>query len=265
MFQDKIRISAVSYLNTLPFIYGIKNFGLPQNFSFELNYPSICAQKLIDDEVDISLIPVAAIPKLREAFFITDYCIGAFKQVKTVLLLSDVPLGDIKVILLDYQSRTSVNLVQVLARKYWNISPEWHGSAIGFENKIKGQVAGVVIGDRTFDLTPAHKYVYDLSAEWYKFTGLPFVFAAWVANKPLDKEPVDLLNHSLAYGVSRIDEVVADYQNEYPDSGIDLYTYFTENISFAFDKKKKESLRLFYQSMIELSLLTEKEVSGLIF
>jgi chorismate dehydratase len=196
---------------------------------------------------------------VKQPYFITDYCIGAFNEVRSVLLLSDVPLNEIKFVLLDYQSRTSVNLVKVLANKYWKIEPEWIPAEKDFEKNIKGNKAGVVIGDRTFELYHQFKYVYDLSSEWYKFTGLPFVFATWVANKKIAADFISQFNESLKFGISHIREVVDEFNKQNPVSEIDLYAYLTENISFLFDKEKKESLKLFYKFLSELKLIPENQ------
>jgi len=255
MKKDKIKISAVSYLNTLPFLYGLNNSGILDNFVFELDIPSICAKKLIDDQVDIALIPVAGIPYVKNPVFISNYCLGAYKQVKSVILFSDVPLEQIESVYLDYQSRTSVNLVQVLALKHWKINPKWINSFEGFETEISGRKAGVIIGDRTFSIKKDYKYVYDLSMEWYNLTGLPFVFATWVANKPIYDEFVDQFNRALQFGLDHIDLVVKEYVQMNPDSKIDLKDYLTNNISYLLDEPKKKSIKLFYQYMIELGLL----------
>jgi chorismate dehydratase len=255
--MNKIRISAISYLNTLPFLYGINHSNLLSDFEFELDYPAISAQKVIENKVDIALIPVAAIPLVKQVHFISDYCIGAHHEVKSVLLLSDVPLSRIKSVLLDYQSRTSVNLVKVLANKYWNISPEWIPAKVGFENNISGNTAGVVIGDRTFSLYHDHPYVYDLSSEWYKLTNMPFVFATWVSNKKISSEFIERFNEALKFGISHIQEVTEDYYRNNPNSGIDLYAYYTKNISYNFDPEKKKALMLFYQYLLELLLIPE--------
>jgi chorismate dehydratase len=263
MRNDIIRISAVSYLNTLPFLYGIEHSNLLNNIEFKLDYPSICAQKLIDNQVDISLIPVASTPLVKNAYFISDYCIGAHNEVKSVLLLSEVPLSEIKTVLLDYQSSTSVNLVRVLAHKYWKVSPEWIKAEKGFENSISGNIAAIVIGDRTFSLIHQYKYVYDLSAEWYKFTGMPFVFATWAANKEISSEFLNQFNQVLKFGISHLKEVADKYHKEYPNSNIDLYKYLTENISFLFNQEKKESLKLFYSYLFELQLIPENPIHSL--
>ena len=188
MEVQKIRVSAVSYLNTLPFLYGINNSEIKSQLDLSLDMPSDCAKKLLSGEVDLGLVPVAILPQLKEYHIVSDYCIGAVGNVDSVALYSDVPLNEIKEIYLDYQSKTSVNLVQILAEKYWNISPKWINAKAGFENKIQGTTAAIIIGDRTFNLPKSYQYKYDLAEQWLEFTGLPFVFACWVANKELLKK-----------------------------------------------------------------------------
>src|ERR1039458_6553628 len=104
---DKIKISVVSYLNSKPFIYGLQHSTFLNEIDLQLDIPSVCAQKLIDGQVDIGLIPVAALPQLKDPYIITDYCIGAEGKVASVMLYSNVPLHEITAILLDYQSKTS--------------------------------------------------------------------------------------------------------------------------------------------------------------
>ncbi len=252
MDQRKLKISAVSYLNTLPFLYGIKNSKLIEKTIFEQDIPSVCASKLLNNEVDIALVPIAVIPLMNESYIISDYCIGASGKVKTVLLLSDVPLNKIKSIFLDYQSGTSVNLIKILAQKYWKIDLAWKNTTKGYENEIKGQNAGLVIGDRTFHLEKNYKYVYDLAEEWEKFTLLPFVFAAWVSNKPINKEFITQFNKALLYGLENIDLVVSEFYSAFPDCKIDMHEYFTQYISYKLDGKKKQAMKVFFEELNEI-------------
>jgi chorismate dehydratase len=91
-----------------------------------------------------------------------------------------------KEVLLDYQSRTSVELMKLLARKFWNISPKWTSTNPGFIDKELPRDAGMlVIGDRNFLMKNKFAYEYDLAQVWYEYSGLPFVFAAWVSKKPV--------------------------------------------------------------------------------
>ena len=255
MDKSKIRISAVSYLNTLPFLFGIKNSGLTRRIIFEQDIPSVCASKLISKQVDIALVPVAVIPLMNESFIISDYCIGASGSVKTVLLLSDVPLDKIESVYLDYQSRTSVNLIKILAGKYWKIKPRWKKTQKGYENKIHGKNAGLIIGDRTFHLEKDYQYVYDLADEWEKYTKLPFVFAAWVSNKPIDENFVAEFNKALNFGIEHIDKVVSEYYSAFPNSKIDLQKYFTQHISYHLDTNKKIAMKRFFMDLESINLL----------
>ena len=143
--MKKIKVSAVNYLNSQPFIFGLKNSAIKDQIELELDIPSVCAEKLLEEKADIGLVPVAVLPELDEYHFISDYCIGSDGAVGSVLLLSDVPLNEIKNVLLDYQSKTSVLLVQVLAEKFWNIKPHWSSADVDFEKQIQGSTAGVVI------------------------------------------------------------------------------------------------------------------------
>ncbi len=83
--MGKIRISAVKYANTYPFMYGLVESGFEKKVILQTDHPADCASKLIGDKVDIGLIPVAALPLLKEYQIISDYCIGAEKNVRTVL------------------------------------------------------------------------------------------------------------------------------------------------------------------------------------
>src|ERR1043166_8619691 len=110
--REKIKISAVAYLNSKPFIYGLEHSRVLDQIDLQLDIPSECARKLINNEVEIGLVPVAVLPLIRDRQIISDYCIGAVGKVNSVMLYSDVPLDEIRTVLLDYQSRTSVTLVK---------------------------------------------------------------------------------------------------------------------------------------------------------
>lgn len=246
----KVKISIVSYSNTLPFLYGLRQSDLINDIDLQLDIPSKCAEKLLTNQVDIGLVPVAILPQLPEYYILSDFCIGANKKVNSVILVSDVPLEEIDTILLDYQSKTSINLVQVLAKEYWKISPKFKHATVGFENNINGKTAAVIIGDRTFNLSKPYQYIYDLAEEWYKFTGLPFAFACWVANKPISPEFVGKLNQALAFGVNHIQEAIKLSNN----NGItfdQLQNYLTNDISYELTNDKRKSIQLFLDYLAE--------------
>jgi len=248
-----VKISAVSYLNTFPFIYGLENSGYLQDFVIEKDIPAVCAEKLISNKVDIGLIPVAVIPQIKTAEIITDYCIGATSKVKTVLLLSKKPLNEISKIYLDFESRTSVQLVKVLAQNYWKINPKWEKLHQNFAHTLNDDEAVVLIGDKTFNATAFYPYIYDLASEWNDFTALPFVFACWVANKKLPNDFLTNLNNALNFGVNHINETIAFFKESIP-ANADAKSYFTNNISYLLDDPKRKGMKLFFQYLKELKI-----------
>ncbi len=149
-------------------------------------------------------------------------------------------------VLLDYQSKTSVTLVQVLNKHFWKKNIQFINASEGFEKQINNTTGAVIIGDRTFGLTE-HPYQYDLSEEWQKYTGLPFVFACWVSNIPLEKTFIEEFNQALTYGVSHIKEAVAEKPNN--TKGFDAYDYLKNKISYHLDADKRKALIKFLELM----------------
>jgi len=238
------KVSAVSYLNTLPFIYGLKTSELINSINLQLDYPAICADKLINSEVDIALVPITVIPKLKYHQIISNYCIGSDGAVDTVCLYSNVPISEIKKITLDYQSRTSVALLKVLLKEYWDLNTELIKAEVGFEDTINGENAALVIGDRAFDLNHKYKYVYDLSALWKEMTGLPFVFACWVAIKDLPNQFLSDFNAALQNGLNNIDKAILMEVDNYP-SCVSPEEYLNNKISYNFNEEKQKGMNLF--------------------
>jgi len=208
-------------------------------------HPGIIADQLLNNQIDIGLVPVAIIPKLNKSYLITDYCIGTEGEVASVAIFSDVPLEEVETLLLDYQSRTSINLAKILIKEYWKINIKLVNAGADYRNEIKGTTAGVVIGDRALEQQKISKYSYDLGSAWKAHTGMPFVFAAWVANKTIDNDFVDAFNSANAYGVNHIDEVLESVVYEH----YDLRKYYTKNLSYQYTEDKKKGLDLFLQKL----------------
>jgi len=251
--MDKIRISAVKYANTYPFIYGLKESGFDKRVILETDHPADCAAKLIDGRVDIGLIPVAVLPLLKEYHIISDYCIGANWNVRTVMLLSNCPFEEIRNIYLDYHSRSSVNLTKVLAKNSWKREFSWINTSKAFDfRNIGPNEAVVLIGDQCFEFENSFRYKIDLAREWKEFSGLPFVFACWTANKVLDNEFIKDFNEALQLGVNNIDAVVEKFGKTGIIKGEILSTYLVENIDYNFNDEKKAGLKLFLELMGKL-------------
>jgi chorismate dehydratase len=248
--EKRIRVGAVSYLNTKPLLWGIQHSEISRWVSLSENYPAEVARQLKSNEIDLGLVPVAIIPELDEYYIISDYCIGANGKVASVSLFSQVPLEQVETVLLDYQSRTSVALAKILFKNHWHRQPEFMPAYPGYENEIKGKTAGVVIGDRAFVQRQHSLFEYDLSDTWKKMTGLPFVFAAWIANKELPEAFIDGFNRANEAGLKEINRVIA--QN--PLSDYDLREYFTKNLSYKLDEPKRAGLAMFLDYLRRINL-----------
>jgi chorismate dehydratase len=244
--MDKIRISAVRYANTYPFIYGLTERGFDKKSVLETDHPSDCAAKVISGRSDLGLIPVAAIPFIHEPHIIGDYCIGTNGKVRTVQLMGNSILKDAEKIYLDYRSRTSVNLIKIIARNYWKKNFSWINTSEGFDFKsIMKNEATVLIGDQCFELEDFYRYKCDLGEEWKKFSGLPFVFACWVSNKPLPPDFIEDFNDALSLGVKNIDLVADRFGKSGSITGTELIDYLTVNIDYPLNDEKKKAMNLF--------------------
>lgn len=207
------------------------------------DYPANLARDLKNGSIDLGLVPVAVIPELKQWFLNGSYCIGATGAVASVCLFSETPLEKVTKVLLDYQSRTSVELAKLMLRDHWKIAPELVAAGPGYQDQINGTTAGLVIGDRSFEQRLISRYVYDLGEAWKAHTGLPFVFAAWISNRPLDEDFVRRFDEANAVGLSRLDEVIA----RHPYKMFDLRKYYTECISYELDEPKKRGLEKFLE------------------
>ncbi|MBX3242311.1 MAG: menaquinone biosynthesis protein [Chitinophagaceae bacterium] len=252
--SSRIRVGIINYLNVLPFLYGLKKSPVMDMAELVETYPSELAQMLLDDRVDIGIVPVAILPEMKNYHIISDFCIGCDGPVASVCLFSQAPLEEIETVWLDYQSRTSVALAQILLEDYWKIKPVLRDAGgEEFRRRIKDNTAGLVIGDRALEQRAQSAYMYDLGAAWKDYTGSGFVFAAWVANKELPREFTVMFNDALASGLQQIDEVVRE--NPYPL--FDLDSYYRNNVSYVFDDRKKAGMEMFLSRLNKMKTIAE--------
>jgi len=242
---EKIKISIVNYTNTLPFKWALKRSALLEKVDLQEDIPSICAQKLKYKQVDLALVPVALLAELDNYFIETDYCIGANGKVDSVKLYSQLPLEEIKTITLDYQSRSSITLTKVLMKFFWKLPVEYVEAKPGFEEQIKDTNAAVIIGDRTFGLEGKYTYEFDLAEEWKKFTGMPFVFAAWVSTEKLADNFIREFNAVLKQGLDNVIQAVNEGSDVKNLSKEDTLNYLTQRIDYRLDEDKRKALHLF--------------------
>ncbi len=239
--MSKTKVSVVSYLNSKVFIKGLVPNAQHQ-FDISLDIPSLCAQKLIENTVDIGLIPIAVIPEIANATIISNYCISADGAVNSVFLFSNTKLPLINKIYLDKHSRTSNLLCIILASEYWNLKVVFTDENLD-EISLKEGEAFVLIGDRTFDKINTFSTQLDLAEQWKAYTGLPFVFAAWVSNKKIEEEVLQQFNTLLQDGFLFLEDVISENTLSF----FDVNDYLKNKIEYNLNDEKRKAIELYLQ------------------
>ena len=238
----KSKVAMVSYKNTLPFLYGLEHHPDHVFFDVELLHPAACSDAFANGDKDIALVPVAFLEHRTDYKIISDFCIGSDGPVNSVAILSNKPIQELKKIILDNHSMTSNRLSKILLENYWNLEMDFSKEDVskGIEN-LSEDTGVVMIGDKVFAHQSKFQFKYDLGEIWKKMTGLPFVFAVWIARKNLPIERTDKLNQVLAFGVSSIDAILKtkSYNN------FNLEQYLKVNLEFNFSSTNKQGLELF--------------------
>jgi len=232
MPERKYRIVLVNYLNTLPMLEGIRT-ALGDRVELILAHPADCAGILFRGEADYGLVPVGALLDRPDWRRVTSLGIGCDGPVDTVCLFGQSPVTEWKEVLLDYQSRTSVLLTRYLLRAHWGLDIPVREARPGYEDQISGTTGGLIIGDRAIRSLVHFPYVYDLGEAWKAHTGLPFVFALWVARTIEDAGFEAGLEAALTEGLRHRPEIARARQADYPD--FDLDRYYRERIRYHVD------------------------------
>lgn len=243
-----VRIAAIKYLNTVPFIFGMEACGLSKEVEMRFCTPAESADLLMEGKADIGIVPAAVVPELKDSEIVSDYCIGATGKVASVLLCSGRPVGEVDRIYLDKESRTSVLLTRFLCREKWHINPEYVPFDFSSDD-IDPEKTYLLIGDKALARGREFRYVYDLAEEWTAAKNLPFVFAVWAASRRLPEDFIRKFNQALKYGVSHIEEAVQKYNNQFPEDY--ACSYLKENISFIFDRTKRAGLSEYWRVALE--------------
>lgn len=262
--MTKIKIAAVSYLNSVPFIYGINESGAI-DAELILAPPAECARMLREGEVEVALTPVAALPSLGVgeedgARIITSHCIGSVGAVRSVALLSDEPLDQIQRIWLDTESQTSIKLLAHLCENHFKITPQWHMlSDVERLAHPKDGDAFLLIGDKVFEQEEVFEYTVDLALEWNKATSLPFAFAVWCARDNVEESVEEELEEALTWGVEHAFEALSALRSDVEmEEG---YRYLTENIDTLFDNAKRQAMEVFLHSTSKIVLSYDNNIS----
>jgi chorismate dehydratase len=242
-----VRVGVVSYLNSLPLVHGLRH-SLAGEAELVLDYPSRLPSLLSSGAVEIAMLPVAAMPHIAGARLAADYGIAADGPVASVALFSQVPMDEIEEVMLDNESCTSVALAQLLLRDFWRKDVKLRPAQPGYIEQISGRTAGVIIGDRALQHGNRFAYRWDLAAAWKEWTGLPFIFAAWVSVRDLPPGFIQRFNAANEDGMLHIPQVVAAHAQ----APYDVAAYFRDNLRFRLTPQMREGMAMFLQRLATL-------------
>jgi len=204
------RVSAVSYLNTSPLVWGMLHGPERGRFHLEFHLPAGCADQLASGAADIGIVPSFELTR-QDLEIIPGAGIACHGPVRSILLISSRPAAGIRTLALDSSSRTSVELARVILERRYGVTPECISHAPDLDAMLRVCDAALIIGDPALRIDPAGLpwHVHDLGAEWVEATGLPMVFAVWAARKGVaNAEVVAAFQRSCRYGLEHLEEIV---------------------------------------------------------
>lgn len=257
MMSRAVRIGAVRYLNSKPLIYRLEE--LAPRAELRLDVPSRLADELAAGELDVALIPSIEYFRGRDYCVVPGMSIAAYGPVLSVKLYCRVPVQEVRTIALDEASRTSVALTRILLDRWHGLRPQSRPLPLGTPAEETDADAVLVIGDRAIrPLELGQVATYDLGEAWLKESGLPFVFAMWVARQDADLgEVTRALRQAKLQGTRNVQAIA---EREGPPLGLSVaecVRYLTEYIRFDFGPREFEGLKLFYESAVDLGLAPE--------
>ena len=260
----KPKVSVVKYLNTVPLIWGMLKGEQRGKFDLSFTTPASCADAVLSGEADVGIIPSIEYQRMDDAEIVGGVSIASKDRVRSVLLLSKAPIEKIRTVALDDSSRTSIALLDILMRRFYGRAVDSIPRAPDPDEMLKRADAALVIGDPALAYDGQVAEVYDLAAEWKKFTGLPFVFALWAgrAGAKLAALRKDF-EESRDFGLARVDEIAEEFAPKYALEPRQVKVYLTQNIDYTLDEENLEGLRLFYKLARETGIIPVEK--GLLF
>jgi chorismate dehydratase len=260
-----LRISAISYLNTVPLMWDFEHGAAGKAFEVGYTLPLACAQALAEGSADIGIIPAAAYGQIPGLQVIPEVAIASRQAVRSILLVSKVPIDQVRTVALDTSSMTSVALTKILFEKWLGGGRTFTPMAPDIDAMLAQHDAGLVIGDPALRIDRSRYQTLDLAEEWIRHTGKPFVFAFWAvrgdalaqADPALDLPAIFQESRDHGLEASSLDQISREWA---PKLGINenaVRTYLTENIYYNLDAGCREGLQLFYRYAAEIGALPE--------
>ncbi|MGH9377553.1 MAG: menaquinone biosynthetic enzyme MqnA/MqnD family protein [Terriglobia bacterium] len=251
-----LRISVVQYLNTAPLIWGMIRGEQQGKFQMDFTTPAECADAIRNGGADAGIIPAIEVQRIDGLEVVPGVSISSPGNVKSVILISKKPIEEVQSVATDTSSRTSTALIAILLRKFYGLRPQMTAAGPDPAAMLKSADAALLIGDPALVYQPQGLRVYDLAAEWKKFTGLPFVFALWAGPKSagLARFTADF-QQSRDYGLAHVDEIAAEYAPRHGLTPEQVKIYLTRNIHYTLDRGHREALALFFRFALEEGLI----------
>lgn len=247
MASPKVRIGAVSYLNTRPLVFGLAQGLGADRIELSFDVPSVLANRLAGGECDVALLPVVELARIPDLVVLPGLAIGSYGDCRSVLLVSRAPLDAVRSVALDPESRTSNVLARVLFRERWRCAPHFEVGPRDLALALREHDAAVRIGDKAlFEPIPAGTTAHDLGGAWTAHTGLPFVFALWAARMDaVDRDLYRILHASKRAADAVLPEIAADYAwngRTYPDVAL---AYLRDAMRYRFGGPELSALEAF--------------------
>ena len=259
----RLRISAISYLNTAPLMWDFEHGEAGRHFETAYTLPSACARALAEGTADIGIIPAAAYAQIPGLVVLPEVAIASRRAVRSILLVSKVPVEEVRSVALDTSSMTSVALTKILFEKWLGGGRTFTPMAPDIDEMLAEHDAGLVIGDPALKIDRSRYQAVDLEEEWIRHTGKPFVFAFWAvraaalpeADPSLDLAAVfrDSRDHGLE--ASSLNQIAREWSPRLDIGEADVRSYLTDNIHYQLDTGCLEGLQLFYRYAAEIGAL----------
>lgn len=254
---EKVRVGAVSYLNTRPLVFGFEQGVAADRIELSHDVPSVLADRLAAGELDVALLPSIEVARIGGLAIVPGLAITANGPVKSVLLVAKKPIEEIRKVALDPESRTSNALTRILFATHWRTQPSFAPGPRDLDLALSEHDAAVRIGDKAlFDPVPEGCVAHDLGAAWLEATGLPFVYAVWAARPGVvDRSLYRAFHLSRRLGAQVLDAIGADYTwrgTQFPSVAI---PYLVDTMRYRLGSQEAKALRAFWRLAAGLGLL----------
>lgn len=258
-------VAAISFLNTAPLVWDFQHGTLGREFDVRYAVPSACAEALRTGAADIAIIPAIAYHSLPGLQIVPEVCVGTSGAVRSILLVSKVPIEDVRTVAADTASRSSVALLRVLFRAWLGGPRQFTAMEPYLPLMLEQHDAALIIGDPAFAVDRARYITYDLGEEWVKRTGKPFVFAFWVVREaaveklPAAMDLVRVLRDSRDHGLDHVEQISSSWSKRLPLTRNEVRDYLTRNLDYRLDAAHLDGMELFLELAVQHGVLPARQ------